>query len=100
MYALAGLEKDRYSVQVIHEFDPCCFHGHGRHGRIVEYNNWVQGQIKGHFETVATSGNVHEVNPRDKVVVGMLLDKLQTNGYILDGDFAAVPFNTLKRWGP
>ena len=24
-YVLAGLEKERYSVQVIHEFDPCCF---------------------------------------------------------------------------
>eukprot|EP01043_Picozoa_sp_COSAG02_P060047 COSAG02_NODE_7769_length_2855_cov_3.173440_1_plen_102_part_00 len=24
-YVLAGLEKERYSVQIIHEFDPCCF---------------------------------------------------------------------------
>jgi hypothetical protein len=58
---LAGLERQRYSVQVIHEFDPCCFHGHGRHEEIKKYNRWVQSQIEGHFETCPTMGHIHEV---------------------------------------
>ena len=53
-YVLAGLEKGRYSVQIIHEFDPCCFHGHGRHEEIKRYNAFVQSQIEGHFETCPT----------------------------------------------
>ena len=51
---LAGLEKGRCSVQIIHEFDPCCFHGHGRHAEIKRYNAFVQSQIEGHFETCPT----------------------------------------------
>ena len=63
------LEKGRYSVQVIHEFDPCCFHGHGRHEEIKGYNAFVQSQIEGHFETCPTMGHIHEVNLRDKTVI-------------------------------
>ena len=99
MYALAALEAHRSSVQIIHEFDPCCFHGHGRHGRILEFNARVQAQVAGHFETCPTVGNVHEVNPRDKVVAGMLIDKLRTSGRLQPADFA-LPFNTLRQWGP
>ena len=25
MYLLAGLEKDRFQIQVVHEYDTCCF---------------------------------------------------------------------------
>ena len=99
LYALAGLEKNRYSVQLIHEQDPCCFHGYGRHDRIREYNARVQGQIEGHFETVVTVGNVHEVNERDKTVAASLIDRLRTtNGKLLAADFESMPFNTLKEW--
>jgi hypothetical protein len=68
MYIMAALEPNRYSFQVIHEHDPCCFHGYGRHGRIIKYNQDVQSQTEGHFETTPTVGNVHEVNYRDKTV--------------------------------
>ena len=95
---------------------------HGRHGEIVEYNKRVQArgasseiasadvnacmhsrsqaEAEGHFETCATVGNVHEVNPRDRVVVGYLIDRLMANGRLAAADFAAMPFNALRRWGP
>ena len=87
-------------MQLIHEHDPCCFHGFGRHERIIEYNRWVQSQIAGHFETAPTVGNVHEVNPRDKTIISMLVDNYRRKGWLNLTDFAAMPFNTLREWGP
>jgi hypothetical protein len=98
LYALAGLEKDRYSVQIIHEHDPCCFHGYGRHNRIREYNTKIKEQIHGHFETVPTIGNIHEVNVRDKTIAASLIDRLRTTGTLSSADFESIPFNTLKQW--
>ena len=98
LYRLAGLEKDRYSIQIIHEHDPCCFHGYGRHDRIRTYNTKVQSMIEGHFETVPTTGNVHEVNWRDKTIAGALIDRLTTQGELVAADFQSIPFNTLKQW--
>ena len=34
LYVLAALEPARVAVQVLHEDDPCCFHGRGRHATI------------------------------------------------------------------
>jgi hypothetical protein len=45
MYVMAALEPGRTSVQIIHEHDPCCFHGFGRHERIIAYNEWVATQV-------------------------------------------------------
>ena len=99
LYALASLEKNRYSIQIIHEHDPCCFHGYGRHDRIREYNNRVQQQIEGHFQTVPTIGNVHEVNVRDKAIAASLIDRFRsTDGVLTNADFDSIPFNTLKEW--
>ena len=100
MYVMAALEPSRTSVQIIHEHDPCCFHGFGRHGRIIEYNAWVATQVEGHFETVPTIGNIHEVNIRDKTVDGMLLDNLHRKGQLGAADYATIPYNTLHEWGP
>jgi len=98
-YVLAALEAQRYSIQVIHEHDPCCFHGYGRHDRIIRYNQWVQGQAQGHFETTPTVGNVHEVNLRDKTIIGMLLDKFRMqDGILTQTDFKTIPFNTLYEY--
>ena len=77
LYTLGGLEADRYMVQINHEQDPCCFHGAGRHGPIVAYNDKVRREIDGHFETVLTVGNVHEVNVRDKIVAGYLFERFR-----------------------
>lgn len=100
LYTLAGLEANRYQVQIIHEHDPCCFHGYGRHERIRAYNTLVQGRIEGHFETVPTVGNVHEVNVRDKTIAAALIDRLRTRGVLVSADFESIPFNTLRQWGP
>ena len=44
------------------------------------------------------SGNVHEVNPRDRVVLAMLLDKLRIAGALTAADLDSLPFNTLREW--
>merc|ERR1711907_409787 len=80
LYVLAALEEHRSSVQVIHEQDPCCFHGCGRHDRIREYNTYVQAQAQGLFQTCVTVGNVHEVNERDKVVISSLRQAAAVQG--------------------
>lgn len=98
LYALAALEPDRASVQIIHEQDPCCFHGCGRHDRIRAYNADVATAAAGLFQTVVTTGNVHEVNPRDRVVIAALLDRLRMSGRLQPGDVRRLPFNTLEEW--
>eukprot|EP00913_Durusdinium_trenchii_P028733 g26948.t1 len=72
LYVLASLEKHRSSLQVLHEADPCCFHGCGRHNRIEEYGRFVRASSQGLFQTVVTEGNRHEVNVRDKILIGNL----------------------------
>ena len=52
-------EPERTSIQITHEHDPCCFHGYGRHERIIAYNEWVATQVEGHFESVLTIGSKH-----------------------------------------
>ena len=98
LYTLSTLESDRAQVQVIHEQDDCCFHGCGRHDRIREYNTRVRAQAAGAFQTVVTQGGVHEVNPRDKIVIGLLADQLRTRGVVTRADTAALPYNTLNEW--
>ena len=98
LYALAALEPERASVQVLHEQDPCCFHGCGRHDRIRAYNADVAAAAAGLFQTVVTTGNVHEVNPRDRVVLAALLDRLRVSGRLLPEDVRRLPFNTLEEW--
>ena len=98
LYVLAGLEPGRTAVQIIHEQDPCCFHGCGRHDRVREYNAWVKSQIQGKFQTAVTQGNAHETNPRDKAIIGSLLDKLRIAGALTAADVEQLPFNTLREW--
>lgn len=100
MYVLAALEPDRYSFQVIHEFDSCCFRSQGRHGRIIEYNTWVQTQTAGRFQTTPTVGNIHEVNWRDKTIIGGLLSRYLKAGKLTEADWGNVPFDILRAWGP
>merc|ERR1712113_957992 len=101
MYVLAALEPQRNSVQIIHDKDSCCFHGCGRHSRVRAYNEWVHGELRsnngGKFATAITSGNVHEVNPRDKVIISYMIDKWLNVG-LEDADFEIIPYNTLSKW--
>jgi len=46
-----------------------------------------------------TTGNAHEINLRDKVVIGSLLDKWRINGGALTAaDIDELPFNTMREW--
>ena len=98
IYVLAANEPNRASIQILHEADPCCFHACHRHDRIRTYNQYVQHTAQGAFGTVATVGNAHEVNIRDKMVVGSILDKYRVNGIITQTDINNLPYNTLKEW--
>ena len=95
LYALAALEANRTSVQILHEQDPCCFHGCGRHARIREYNGYVAGVAGGNFRTAVTAGNVHEVNPRDRAILAGLLHRLDRAGSLDADDVRRIPFNLL-----
>jgi hypothetical protein len=35
-YLLASLEPKRFQVQILHEFDTCCFSAHGRHDKMLK----------------------------------------------------------------
>jgi hypothetical protein len=85
-------------VQILHEQDPCCFHGCHRHARIRQYNEWVAGVGAGLFQTCVTAGNVHEVNLRDKAVFASLLDKYRIAGALSRADLDALPFNLLREY--
>ena len=62
MYIMAALEPHRYQLQIVHEFDSCCFRGGGLHPNITAYNKFAQGHVKGWFQTAVTAGNYHEVS--------------------------------------
>lgn len=100
LYVLGGLEANKTLVQINHEKDPCCFHGCTRHDRIRTYNAFVRSQTAGRFATCVTQGNAHEVNPRDKVVIGSLLDKwrMSAGGALAAADVDELPFNTMREW--
>ena len=63
---MAALEENRFQVQILHEFDSCCFRAVGLHEGILDYNRFVQTQTP-RMQTFVTTGNFHEVNFRDKV---------------------------------
>ena len=58
----------------LHEWDSCCHRAGGLHDEIVAYNRFVQAHTRGWFQTTANFGNFHEVNFRDKVVLGMMIE--------------------------
>jgi hypothetical protein len=68
MYVLAGLETERAQLQLLHEWDPCCFRAQGRHPKIRAYNERVQTTLVsangGFMATAVTVGDFHEVNFR------------------------------------
>lgn len=46
---------------MLHQNDPCCYYGKGRHGRIKEYGDRVEEKVGGTFATAVTDWNVHAV---------------------------------------
>ncbi|CAE7396377.1 cysK [Symbiodinium sp. CCMP2592] len=95
LYVLAALEKGRASVQMLHESDPCCFHACGRHSRIQDYNRFVNSAARGVFQTVVTEGNLHQFNPREKVIAATLIGKVSRKEEIKACDVQS-PFNVLR----
>ena len=98
LYVLGALEPGRASVQLVHEQDPCCFHGCGRHDRIREYRGWAAAQAGGVFHAAVTAGNKHETNGRDKTIIAALIEKLRLAGALSAEDVAQLPFDTLREW--
>mmetsp|Transcript_7480 Transcript_7480/g.16728 ORF Transcript_7480/g.16728 Transcript_7480/m.16728 type:complete len:110 (-) Transcript_7480:283-612(-) len=96
MYILAALEPTRFQVQILHEFDSCCFRAAGLFDEIAAYNTFAQPRVGGWFQTAVTAGNFHEVNPRDKVIVAYLVERLRRRGRLLRSDFELLPFDDLR----
>jgi hypothetical protein len=97
MYILAGLENNRVSAQILHDHDPCCYSAKHLHQEIKDYNKFVQSRpgFSGWMQSYVTAGNIHEVNPRDKVIAVSLIESLRryTN---LTADIVRVqPFDIL-----
>ena len=44
-YLLAGLEPGRFQVQVLHEYDTCCFSPHGRHEQMLAYERDIRSEL-------------------------------------------------------
>ena len=90
-YVLASLDPGRAQVQILHEWDSCCFAAGGLHNSLLDYNRAVAKLLNssdhnitsrdaaatGYFRTVVTSGNYHQVNVRDKVVVAVVVEWLR-----------------------
>eukprot|EP00035_Acanthoeca_spectabilis_P037152 m.43759 g.43759 ORF g.43759 m.43759 type:complete len:437 (-) comp8466_c0_seq1:2478-3788(-) len=96
MYILAALESDRHQLQILHEYDSCCFRGAGLFDDIKDYNAYVDKNTQGVMQTAVTAGNYHEVNFRDKVLVATLIERLRRNGQLTKADFENLPFDDLR----
>jgi len=80
LYALAALEPHRHSLQILHEDDPCCYYGRGRHAGIQEYVADVGSRygIEGAFGTAVTDWNVHAICEMDRLVMQTALANVQS----------------------
>ena len=92
LYALATIAADgfcsRTSLQLLHEDDPCCFSGHGRHAGILAYDAAIGAALSpngsGVFSTAITNWNVHAVCQMDRVVIRTAKDQLDAGRPKLD----------------
>ena len=90
------LEPARHQLQILHEWDSCCFRGAGLHSNITNYNQFVQTKVGGWMQTAVTAGNYHQVNLRDKVIVATMTEKLLRKGALTKADFEDIPFDILR----
>jgi hypothetical protein len=72
-YLLAGLEPERFQVQILHEYDSCCFSPHGRHDQMLAYEANIRAELgggersgggHGWFTSTANEHHKHEVRSR------------------------------------
>jgi len=82
MYLLAGLEPSRFQVQILHEYDSCCFSPHGRHDQMLQYESNVRNELErdgrsttghGWFTSTANAHVKHEVSAQDKTIMAAVL---------------------------
>ena len=97
LYMLAAWEPHRYSIQMLHEFDPCCYAGHDRHAGILQYNAAVSQRLgaagsHGGFSTAISDWNVHAVCPMDKLILKSALRQTQ----LPQPDFNHLPCDILR----
>lgn len=81
-YLLAGLEPGRFQVQILHEYDSCCFSPHGRHDQMLAYEHNVRAELQGSdrkggrhgwFTSTANAHVKHEVSEQDKTIIASAL---------------------------
>ena len=69
-YLLAGLEPERFQVQILHEYDTCCFSPHNRHNQMLSYESNIRSELMasdrssgkhGWFTSAADNHSKHEV---------------------------------------
>jgi hypothetical protein len=74
-YLLAGLEPDRFQVQILHEYDSCCFSPHARHDQMLRYESNIRAELSadgrkaGWFTSTANEHHKHEVSAQDKTLI-------------------------------
>jgi pimeloyl-ACP methyl ester carboxylesterase len=79
LYLLAALEEGRYSVQILHENDPVCFHARTRHAAILGYGARIAAALNatsqphGTFLTAVSDWNQHEWDERTKTIAAAAL---------------------------
>ena len=129
MYALAATpaatrDPPRFALQMVHQWDSCCFQAGNLHANITQYNKFVQSQLTdglSWFQTSAnlvrcaasacapacalrprltfsycTQGNYHEINYRDKVTLGVMIERLRREGGLKRSHFDDLPFNVVE----
>lgn len=93
----------RFALQMVHEWDSCCFQAGNLHTNISHYNKFVQSQLtdgQSWFQTSANLGNFHEINYRDKVTLGVMIERLRRSTGLQRSHFNDLPFNViLDDWG-
>ena len=111
LYVLAAtpaekVDPPRFTLQMVHEWDSCCFHAGNLHANISHYNSFVQSQLpaggQSWFQTSANLGNYHEINYRDKVTLGVMIERLRRSGpnSLKRSHFEDLPFNVIENdWG-
>ena len=98
LYVLGAYEQDRYQLQILHEYDSCCFRAAGLEQNISKYNSVVQSQVNGWMATAVTKGNFHEINLRDKVLIAFMIELFQANdGKLEKEQFDSLPFDLLAQ---
>ena len=99
------LPSHRYQLQILHEWDPQ-YRAEGRYANISQYNARVQAALQAALRapagswmrTAVTTGNIHQVNYRDKLLAGLLIEKLRrgAGGAIPRSEFERMPFDLLQ----